>query len=280
MTNPLGQAPAGRTPERTHTPIPLTVGGTDMRLDAFHREGEGIPLVFLHGFGSTKEDYADVCHRPEFAGRPVLAYDAPGCGRSWIADPAVVTVEFLVATLEAMLERFGYERVHLVGHSMGGLTSLVFACTRPHRVAGFVDIEGTLAPEDCFLSRQIHDYPADDPDSVMDAFEQRAWESAEYGSAMYATTVRLRVRPDAVRPIFTSMVELSDHGGLLEEFLALPFPRMFIHGEQNAELSYLGTLAANGVEVASIPDSGHWPMYSNAPELWRRLDGFLSTVEA
>lgn len=279
MTNPLGQAPAGRTPERTHTPIPLTVGGTDMRLDAFHREGEGIPLVFLHGFGSTKEDYADVCHRPEFAGRPVLAYDAPGCGRSWIADPAVVTVEFLVATLEAMLERFGYERVHLVGHSMGGLTSLVFACTRPHRVAGFVDIEGNLAPEDCFLSRQIHDYPADDPESFMDAFEKRAWESAEYGSAMYATTVRLRVRPDAVRPIFTSMVELSDHGGLLEEFLALPFPRMFIHGEQNAELSYLGTLAANGVEVASIPDSGHWPMYSNAPELWRRLDGFLSAAE-
>jgi hypothetical protein len=25
-----------------------------------YRDGIGIPLVFLHGFGSTKEDYADV----------------------------------------------------------------------------------------------------------------------------------------------------------------------------------------------------------------------------
>jgi hypothetical protein len=38
--------------------------------------------IFLHGFGSSKEDYADVAYHPAFAGRAFLAYDAPGCGES------------------------------------------------------------------------------------------------------------------------------------------------------------------------------------------------------
>ena len=48
---------------------------------------------------ATKEDYADVALEPAFAGRPFLAYDAPGCGetscedlpgissRSWLRRP-------------------------------------------------------------------------------------------------------------------------------------------------------------------------------------------------
>ena len=44
-----------------------------------------------------------------------------------------------------------------------------------------------------------------------------------------------------------------------------------MYGEQNKTLSYLPHLAANGVELAEIPQSGHFPMYSNAREMWRRI---------
>ena len=70
------------------------------------------------------------------------------------------------------------------------------------------------------------------------------------------------------------MVELSDHGDLMTTFLALPFPRMFMYGEQNASLPYLPTLAANGVELAEIAHSGHWPMYSNPVAMWDRIATF------
>ena len=33
----------------------------------------------------------------------------------------------------------------------------------------------------------------------------------------------------------------------MKKFLSLPVPRMFMYGEQNASLSYLPALAANGV---------------------------------
>ena len=55
-------------------------------------------LCILHGFGSTKEDYADVIQRTELADRPILAYDAPGCGETQCADLSRVSIPFLVST--------------------------------------------------------------------------------------------------------------------------------------------------------------------------------------
>jgi len=74
-----------------------------------------------------------------------------------------------------------------------------------------------------------------------------------------------------VRGIFESMVDLPDHGELMAKFLALPSPRMFMYGEQNSSLSYLTKLAAHGVELAKIPHSAHWPMYSNPVAMRERI---------
>ena len=72
-----------------------------------------------------------------------------------------------------VLAHFGIERFHLVGHSMGGLTALLLAHEYPDRVLSFVDIKG-IAAEDCFLSRQIVDYPTNDPETFSAAFIERA----------------------------------------------------------------------------------------------------------
>lgn len=101
------------------------------------------------------------------------------------------------------------------------------------------------------------------------------WQSRYYSSALYSASLPHKVRADAVRPIFESMVSLSDRGRLMDRFLALPMPRMFMHGQQNAALSYLHRLARNGIEVASIAHSAHFPMYSNAPEMWSRIVDFV-----
>jgi pimeloyl-ACP methyl ester carboxylesterase len=232
------------------------------------------PVVFLHGFGSTKEDYADFARHPAFDGRPFLAYDAPGCGQTRCADLSRVSIPFLVRTAQTVLDHLGIERFHLVGHSMGGLTALLLAGQDPGRVLSFVDIEGNLAPEDCFLSRQILTHPSGDPETFLADFADRARRSSEYSSDLYAASLRHKVRPGAVRAIFESMVEMSDRGDLLTRFLALPFSRMFMYGEQNSSLSYLPKLAANGVETAEIPHSGHWPMYANAVAMWGRIAEF------
>jgi pimeloyl-ACP methyl ester carboxylesterase len=255
--------------------LPLTIDGTGLDVAGMYRDGTGIPLVFLHGFGSTKEDYADVIQQASLADRPVLAYDAPGCGATTWSDLSIVSIPFLVSVAVAVLEAKGIKRFHLIGHSMGGLTALLLADQQPTQVASFVNIEGNLAPEDCFLSRQIISHPHGDPDTFLADFAERAWNSGHYASTLYAAALPHKVRADAVRSIFESMVELSDHGNLLNRFLALPLPRMVMYGEQNRSLSYLPRLDEEGVELAEISHSAHFPMYSSPVQMWCRITDFI-----
>jgi len=263
-------------PEVVLERLSLQVQGVVADIACMHRLGDVAPIVFLHGFGSTKEDYADIHLHPAFAGRTFLAYDAPGCGATRCADLSAVSIPFLVAAARAVLEHFGVREFHLVGHSMGGLTALMLAQEQPQRVLSFTDIEGNLAPEDCFLSRQVIDHPADSADAFFESFIERTWRTPHFSSPLYAAGLRHKVRAEAVRGIFTSMVELSDHGDLLAKFLALPFPRMFMYGQQNAALSYIPTLRAHGVELAEVPACGHFPMYSNPVEMWAAMSRFLA----
>ena len=254
----------------TYERLSLNVEGVRLTVAlASRRSGEAPPIVFLHGFGSTKEDYVDIAYDASFDGRPFLAYDAPGCGETDCDDLSKVSIPFLVQTAGAVLREARVERFHLVGHSMGGLSALLLAHAEPDRVLSFVDIEGNLAPEDCFLSRQVVTHPSE--------LIERTRRSPFFSSALYAANLRHKVRPGAVRGIFESMVELSDHGDLMSKFLSLPLPRMFMYGEQNASLSYLPALAAGGVELAQIPNSGHFPMYSNPVAMWRRIAEFQNS---
>lgn len=259
--------------------ISLDVDGTSATLSVLRKGGDRTPLVLLHGFGSTKEDYADLSLHPRFADRPILAYDAPGCGESRCDDNQALGIPLLVATAKAVLQHYRIERFHLVGHSMGGLTGLVLADALKDRVISFTSIEGNVAPEDCFLSRQIVEFPSNNASAFLDGFADRAWNAEAFSSALFASTLAHKVQADAVAPIFRSMVNLSDTGGLMDRFLGLECPRMFVYGDRNSSLSYLGTLLRQGVQLAEIENSGHFPMYSNAGALWARLGAFIDQSE-
>ncbi|MDG9719773.1 alpha/beta hydrolase [Streptomyces sp. DH24] len=168
----------------------------------------------------------------------------------------------------------------VVGHSMGGLTARLLADNHPVRVASFTNIEGNVAPEDCFLSRQTITHSHDDPDEFLAHFAERVGNSRFYGGALYASSLPHKVRAAAVRGIFESMVDLSDHGKLLDRFLGLPAPKMFMYGEQNNTLSYLPALAAGGVELAEIEHCAHFPMYSNPPQMWAHIASLVSQADS
>lgn len=224
--------------------LAVAVGDVRVDLAGMWRDGTGIPLVFFHGFGTTKEDYADIAQQESLSDRPVLAYDAPGCGATTCSDLAALSIPFLVSVASEVLRARRIERCHLIGHSMGGLTGLLLADQDPTKVVSFVNIEGNLAPEDSFLSRQIVSHPHPDPRTFFDQLTDRVWNSGSYSSGLYASALPHKVRVDAVRPIFESMVDLT-------------------------------RLAENDIELAEISHSAHFPMYSNAPEMWSRIEDFI-----
>lgn len=160
-----------------------------------------------------------------------------------------------------MLWSEGIERFRLVGHSMGWLTALILAGAYPERVLSFTDIEGNIAPEDCFLCGEIVEYADLDPDMFFGGFIERALHAQAWASALYNASLRHKVHVAAVPGIFTSMVALSDEARLMERFLGLPCPLTFMFGDQNRTLSYLDHIQSYGVHLADIPACGHFPMY-------------------
>ena len=66
--------------------VDLRVDGVGLKVATAGRVGSLAPVVFLHGFGSTKEDYLDIASQRAFTGHPFLAYDAPGCGETCCED--------------------------------------------------------------------------------------------------------------------------------------------------------------------------------------------------
>jgi pimeloyl-ACP methyl ester carboxylesterase len=182
-------------------------------------------------------------------------------------------------TAARVVMQYGSSKFHLVGHSMGGLTGLLLAHYKPSAVLSFTNIEGNLHPDDCFLSRQIIEFAGNNAEQFMASFVARTSRAPGYSCGLYASSLPHKVRARAVAPIFYSMVELSDHGALLDKFLALPLPRLFMYGDENQSLSYLGCLDDHGVQLAEVPHCGHFPMYANPLAMWDHIGAFIDQTE-
>lgn len=111
------------------SPQRLLVNEVDV---AYRRSGDGPPLLYLHGMGLTRrwlELYEELANTFD-----VLVPEHPGFGDTlrpaWyrsLDDVALHHADFLTA--------LGVERVHLVGHSLGGRIAASFAALFPERVA-------------------------------------------------------------------------------------------------------------------------------------------------
>jgi pimeloyl-ACP methyl ester carboxylesterase len=94
--------------------------------------GEGAPVLLVHGIGSSQDTWGDIPDRLSQQGIPVVAVDLPGHGNSSKA-PGDYSLGSLASTLRDLLDHLGHEKVHLVGHSLGGGISMQFTYQFPGR---------------------------------------------------------------------------------------------------------------------------------------------------
>jgi pimeloyl-ACP methyl ester carboxylesterase len=105
-------------------------------------QGGGKPLVLMHGW---------CCNRRHMAGlfqhfsksRHVLAVDLPGHGQTPIEGTPPLLDAF-AASLSGFLTEQSLVEAILVGHSMGGILSVLAAGQQSERIAGVVNLDGAL----------------------------------------------------------------------------------------------------------------------------------------
>jgi abhydrolase domain-containing protein 6 len=111
----------------------LVAGERVVHLEA----GTGPPLVLVHGFTGSKENWLPLMRRLAH-GRRVLAPDLPGWGDSERSDGADYGYAAQAERLAAWLAAVHDGPVDLVGHSMGGGIAALLAARHPDRVARLV----------------------------------------------------------------------------------------------------------------------------------------------
>jgi pimeloyl-ACP methyl ester carboxylesterase len=94
---------------------------------SFHREGEGPPLVLVHGIGHHWQAWQPVIARLATS-FDVIACDSPGFGRSAPLPAGVEpTVSAYADAFAAFFGSLGVTRPHVAGNSMGGAITLELA---------------------------------------------------------------------------------------------------------------------------------------------------------
>jgi pimeloyl-ACP methyl ester carboxylesterase len=210
-------------------------------------DGEGLPIVLLHGLTATRRYVVMGSRALERSAHRVIAYDARGHGSSSPA-PSASEYEYsdLGADAVAVLDRLGVERAVLAGASMGAHTALWLALNAPDRVGGLVVIT-----------------PAYEPDNNDDPERLARWDALSDGmrrggvEGFIAAYGPVDVPPpwqDSVVTVMRQRLSLHQHPEAIADALrVVPRSRPF------DGLADLGTISVPTTVVASAdePDPGH-----------------------
>jgi pyruvate dehydrogenase E2 component (dihydrolipoamide acetyltransferase) len=263
-------------------PETVTVGAGTLR---FLRQGEdGEPLVLLHGFGGDLNNWLFNAE-PLSSGRAVYVLDLPAHGGS-VKDAGDGDVAVLVGAVREFLDSQGIERVHLAGHSMGGLVAAELALAEPERVLSLALVAPAGFGEE-IDAEYVDGFVAAKGRRDLKPVLQRLFADPDLVNRQMVDDVLKYKRIDGVQTALTTLSASLFPGGRQARVLAgdldagYPGPVLVIWGDRDAIIPAAHAEAApSRAETHVLADVGHSPHMEAAGEVNRLLEGFLAGVRA
>ena len=244
-------------------------------------------VVFVHGNPGSCEDWREMVMRTGGFARAV-AVTMPGFGEAEKPDDFDATVIGFSRHLGAQLEALGLRRVHLVVHGTGGLWGLQWAADHAGAFASAVLVDAGVFPDyrwhrlarwwrrpvvgevvmrlttrRAFEWSLRHGQPRWLPRALVD----RMWRDFDAGTRR--TILRLYRSTDVSAWSKRIAVRLRE----------LDRPALVIWGGHNpflpADLAERQVEAFPHAELATLPDSGHWPFADDPERFCEALEPFL-----
>lgn len=237
------------------------------------------PILLVHGFGGDRRGWSLV--QSELARqRRVISVDLPGHGDS-SKTLASASPEFFRDILLALMDALGLARVHLVGHSWGGVLAIAVAEQAPQRVASLTLI-GTAGQETPVEASYIRDFLDASRRTEVKAVLQRLFADPAMVSREMVEQVlrfkRIEAADDALRKIAAMSHEASRQSGSPS---APSVPTQIIAGRED-RICPLGEnfTPPQGVALHLLDRVGHMPHLEAPAKVASLINAHISTASA
>ena len=288
----------GRRPVPHSTPADtlLPLNGTRLFV---HWEGAGDAILVVHGGPLLDHGYLVEPLRPLASDHQLVFYDQRLSGRSdGHVDSASVTLDTFVADIEALRRELGVDRIHLLGHSWGGLLAMKYALAYPDRLLSLVlvspmapsaglwqkeagALQATITPADTAGMGGVRASAAfiqGDP-AAIERMLQLSFRSQLHDPAL-AERLRFHIAEDyreRGRQLGRLMGELASYD-LLEELAGLRVPTLVLYGASEVGAALGGDVlraTIPGATVQVVPDAGHFAFVERPAAFLLLAESFL-----
>lgn len=243
-------------------------------------DGEGEPVLLLHGWGASHKIWRRVWEA--FARRfRVIAPDWPGFGASSKPD-SPYTMEWFADLLGALMDVYRIDSAHVIGHSMGGCISTIFALRHPERVRKLVLVNAVVQGATAFpLRTKLLALPG---------IRRIAWWLCSLRSFRryvardftYACPLPDEIIDDLACGTFASLLRTivsMRKCDLAVRLAELKTPTQVVNTDRDAtllpaQLEHQRAIPKARIDI--IPETGHCPMIERPDEFARIVLSFLS----
>jgi len=247
---------------------------------AYIDEGAGPLLLLLHGFTGSKLDFADEVLRLAQTHR-VIAIDNRGHGESSnTGDPDTYRISTLVEDLASFVGALGLSRIHLLGHSLGGMVAMRYALVAPAQLASLVLMDTSSAPMAMGASAReafANSLTSLGVDGMVAMMRRRTAPRQiqnginQIGEAEHWRRIETKLTQMDPVAFHALGMELSGVAAVTDQLSGMKLPTTIIVGEADDPFVAPSRLMAetiNGAVLEQIEDAAHSPQYENR-EAWR-----------
>jgi pimeloyl-ACP methyl ester carboxylesterase len=243
-------------------------------------EGEGSPLVFIHGFPLSRATWSRQIDGFQPTHR-VIAPDLRGLGQSE-AQPGTNTMERYADDVHALLRQLETGPVVLAGHSMGGYVALAFARRHPELLRGLVLVAtkaGADTPQAADGRRATAEkVELEGVDGVVDAMAPKMLAAGNRDAAM-AEQVRAFMEPSKPEGVIGALLGMAERPDSTPSLGRIRVPTLVVTGAADTVIPPAESEALAkgipGAELVIIPDAGHLVAFEKPEEFNQALRGWL-----
>jgi esterase len=241
-------------------------------------EGEGKPLLILHGFLGMSDNWKTLGTQFAAEGFQVHVLDLRNHGRSFHSD--VFTYDAMVQDVFEYCQANNLSKVDVIGHSMGGKTAMFFATTHPEMVNKLIvaDIAPKYYPQhhqDILAGLNAVDFLVKPSRNDVEAI--LAEYISDFGTRQFLMKNLYWLEPGQLAfrfnlPVFNSNLEVI--GKELDPNLVFNNPVLFIRGGVSRYIldSDFENIKSHfpDSDIETIPNVGHW-LHAENPKMFYEL---------